>query len=87
MIYHFEYNNINHSYDTSIGWIEKEDKYGVFFKYFPVYYDLTGVFNQIPETVRTHVLKSLVHSYIYGHDAGEQEKLSQIRRVLGVNFN
>ena len=83
MIYHFEYAEEKYSYDTSIGWIEKEDG-EIYYKCIPVLYNLSDGFNSIPDNMKRDVLECCVHCYYYGRDVGKEEVQKEVKRALGL---
>ena len=82
MRFHFIYNNRDFYYDYETGWIEGEDKR------VPVYRDLEEILHSsLDEDTKVAILQTVLHAYNYGYFEGETNKLRDIRRVLGVNFD
>ena len=81
MRFHFIYNNRDFYYDPETGWIEGEEKC------VPVYIDLEELLPSLDEDTKVSLLRTVLHAYDHGCFDGENNKLKDIRRVLGVNFN
>ena len=69
-------------YDFESGYIEQEHN-----SYCPVFCDLHDMLVNANDDTKVILLRSVLHAYNHGRFDGENDKLRDIRRVLGVNFN
>lgn len=81
-MFHFIYNSKNFYYNSSTHWISLENR-----EYCPVLVDIHSDLETIPEDLKVIILRAIVYSYNHGYITGQDDKLRDIRRVLGVNFN
>ena len=82
MRFHFIYNNRDFYYSFESCYIEQEHN-----RYCPVCRDLHDMLVNSDEDTKVILLRSVLHAYHHGRFDGENDKLRDIRRVLGVNFN
>lgn len=79
---HFVYNNRDFYYDPQTGLIDRDDRH------IPVYRDLQEVLlSSLDDDTKVSLLRTVLHAYNRGYMNGQDDKLKDIRRVLGVNFN
>ena len=81
--FHFIHGGINYYYNSTLGCIEKEDEY-----FAPVHADLADTLNSadVDDTLKVSILRAIVLSYNRGYVNGQDDKVRDIRRVLGVNY-
>lgn len=87
----FEYNKELYIFNSESGWIEKPGKSLIYSeKICPVggYDSLEDSLTTVLLTLSTEqiriILRSILHSYLYGHDAGEKAKASELKRALFI---
>ena len=82
MRFHFIYQNKDFYYDSELGYIDEEHN-----SCCPVCRDLQDMLDSSDDDTKVILLRSVLHAYHRGRHDGEDAKLRDIRRVLGVNFN
>lgn len=79
MTFHFIYNNKDFYYDFETGYIDKENK-----SCCPVCCELQKILVNADNDTKVILLRSVLHAYYHGRRDGENDKLKDIRRVLGI---
>lgn len=81
-MFHFIYNGKNFYYNYKTHWITLEN-----YNYCPTCVDIHELLQTTDDNTRVMILSSVLHAYNHGYLTGQDDKLNDIRRVLGVNFN
>ena len=81
-MFHFIYNGKNFYYNYKTHWIMLEDT-----NYCPTCADAHELLDTCDVDLKATILRAVLHAHSHGYITGQDDKLRDIRRVLGVNFN